>query len=401
MASKLEANIWKFYVIAGLSGFVLYYVLDKVFMNLRGLSVTEIILVEIVFSVTVLLFEVPSGALADRWSRKNVLVLNEVFFILNTLIWVLSHSLTFFILGAIAGAIHMALVSGTFTSMVYDTLRQLGREHEYEKIYGSILFYGGILGVAAGILGGMIAAQFGITIPFWLTIGVIFTALLITILLQEPQIHRTTGEMDYWKHIANTFRFVSRHPFLRHLAAIMAIISATFFLMDEYMQLYFVSVGVPIFFLGYLGGLANTIGAFAGRFSYLLNRFSRRNVYSLFILISAIGFLLTAYFGSPVGIAFTFLPILATFAIMPLLLSDLHRELSSSQRATGESFVNFLKALMFIPLGFLFGYFSDHVSIFVAYGSVGVVLSFYFLFYFLVSYRRIPDKREFLTSSTR
>jgi len=70
---RLKSNIWKMYIISSLTAFVLFYAIDKVFMELRGLSVTQIVFIEIIYTVCVLLLEVPSGALADRWSRKMFL----------------------------------------------------------------------------------------------------------------------------------------------------------------------------------------------------------------------------------------------------------------------------------------------------------------------------------------
>lgn len=56
MKQDLKADIWKFYLLNIFSSFVLYYGIDKIFMEARGLSVTEIVLVEIIFAVLSLLW---------------------------------------------------------------------------------------------------------------------------------------------------------------------------------------------------------------------------------------------------------------------------------------------------------------------------------------------------------
>src|SRR3972149_2945328 len=109
MEQRLKANIRKFYLFNILSSFVLYYAIDKILMASRALSVTDMVLVEISYAVVRLLLEVPSGALADRWSRKYVLALNMVFFMVNTFLWVMAHDINLFILGSVAASIHMAL----------------------------------------------------------------------------------------------------------------------------------------------------------------------------------------------------------------------------------------------------------------------------------------------------
>jgi MFS family permease len=137
MGKKLEANILKFILFNIFSTFVLYYGIDKVLMEARGLSTTDIVFLEIFCAVLILFLEVPSGAISDKWSRKYVLALNVAFFMLTTFFWVIAQDINLFILGATTGAIHMALRSGTDTSFLYDTLYELGRTDECMQQYSS------------------------------------------------------------------------------------------------------------------------------------------------------------------------------------------------------------------------------------------------------------------------
>src|SRR3989338_947221 len=113
MEQRLKANIRKFYLFNILSSFVLYYAIDKILMASRALSVTDMVLVEISYAVVRLLLEVPSGALADRWSRKYVLALNMVFFMGTTFLWAVAPNLSLFIVGSLLASVHSALASGT------------------------------------------------------------------------------------------------------------------------------------------------------------------------------------------------------------------------------------------------------------------------------------------------
>lgn len=387
--NKLEGNIWKLTFANLFAGFVFYYALDKVFMQSRGLSVTDLVLVEIVYVVFVVLLEVPSGALADRWSRKKVLALNMAFFILNTFLWVVGYNVTIFILGAIAGSIHSALHSGTETSLLYDTLTQLKKEKIYEKVLGNILFWNNGGAIVAGIFGSMLADYFGLVVPFWLTLITSLVALLIYLSLKDPIIHKTTGEINYWKHIAQTFHFLRKHPTLYHIIILSALLGATLGIMGEYMQLYFVGIGVPIFFLGYLNAAGNAIEGIGGKFAYLLSRFQRKNIYLILVLISATGFLFTGYFNSPIGIIFVFFPFVAQYFSVPPISTDLHKEFDSSHRATSESFANLFRMAIAIPLLLLFGYLADTASLFIAYSIIGMILAFYFVYFLTSSYRKI------------
>ncbi len=375
MKQDLQANIWKFYLFNIFSCFVLYYGIDKIFMQARGLSVTDIVLVEIVFVVCVVVLEVPSGAIADRHSRKYILALNVALFALSTLIWIFAHGVGVFVLGVVVASIHSALCSGTDTSFLYDTLKELGREDEYARIYGKAIFWGNLIAILADIIGGMTADYLGLVVPFWITLPFSGIAVLVALSFTEPDIHRTTGEMNYFRHIADTVRLLLGNRSVVHLIVLSALLGATLRCMDEFGQLYYVKIGVPVFALGYLVAVGNGTIALGGRFAHHLNRFRRTHVFAVAILISAAGFLLVAATRSYAGVVFSFLPWLAYYFIYPLILSDFHRELPSGQRATGESFMNLCGKGMFVPIGFGFGYLADHGSLFVAYAAVGSLVA--------------------------
>ncbi|MBN2238155.1 MAG: MFS transporter [Dehalococcoidales bacterium] len=393
MERKLKANIWKYYLFNVFSGFVLFYAIDKIFMEARGLSVTEISLVLIVFDVFFIAFEVPSGAIADRWSRKYVLALNMVFFILNTLLWVLAQDIRLFLLGSLAASVHMAFLSGTDSSFLYDTLKQLNRTGDFEKVLGNSLFWNNLLAIFAGIAGGIIADFVGLEMPFWITIGFSLAAVFIALSFTEPEIHRTTGEMKYWTHIVETGKYLWKHPFIGHITAFWVMMGATLFLMDEYGQLYFKGVGMPIYMLGILGAVGNGIEAVTGKFAWRLSRFSRRKVFTTAIITSIAGFVAVGLTRAWYGVIFAFMPWAAYYTILPLFLNDLHQQLPSGQRATGESFTSLLRSLVFIPLGLGFGIIADRLSIYAAYIAAGIILAAYLVVFVLVSFRRIGGSR--------
>jgi len=391
MDKKLRANIWKFYLFNIFSGFVLYYAIDKIFMEARGLSVTEIAIVLIVYDVLFIILEVPSGALADRWSRKYILALNMVFFILNTLAWVLAHDIRLFLLGSMAASVHMALHSGTDTSFLYDTLKQLKRDGDYEKTLGNSIFWSNLTAILAGVTGGVIADRLGLELPFWITIGFSFIAVFIALSFTEPEIHRTTGALKYWTHIIETGKLLWKHPFIKHVIVFWVIMGVTLMLIDEYGQLYFRGIGIPIYMLGILAAVGSGIEAITGKFAYRLSKFSRRRVFTIALIISIAGFIVVGLTKTWYGVVFAFLPWLAYYSILPLFLNDLHKELPSGQRATGESFTSLLRSLVFIPAGLGFGIMADRISIFMAFLAIGIVLAIYLIVFLFASYRRFSD----------
>lgn len=386
MEQRLRENIRKFYLFNILSSFVLYYAIDKILMASRGLSVTDIVLVEIAYTVARVVLEVPSGALADRWSRKYVLAMNMALFTLTTFLWAIAPGLSMFVLGSLIASIHSALKSGTDTSFLYDTLKQLGKTDDYVKTQGNVMFWENLLSILAGIGGGMLADAFGLAVPFWVTLPFSLGAAAIALTFTEPQIHRTTGEISFWRHIAGTGRYLLKHQYIVHLTVFSVIMGISILLIDEYSQLYFVGIGVPILALGYLSAVGSGIEAIGGKVAYRLNRFGRKKVFALAIAVSAAGFVIVGLTNSLWGVPFAFLPWLAYYFTYPLALGDLHNELPSEQRATGESFLALSRSLAYAPAAFGFGRAADKFSISTAYLIIGAMAALYFVL-FIFSFR--------------
>lgn len=384
----MKSNIYKFYLLNILSASVLYYAIDKVFMEVRGLSVTEIILVELAYVITVILLEVPSGAISDRWSRKYVLAFNAFFLTIQTLVWIFAHDLPVFMLGVLFGAFHTVLLSGTDTSFLYDTMKEYGKEHIYEKVLGRARFFGAIAGVIAAIAGGMVAQYFGLTATFWLTVPILLLATLVALTMKEPSFHRSTGEVNYWRHIKDTLLHVRSNHSIIPILTLSAALGATLGLIDEYAQLYFVHVGVAVLWLGYLSAPAGVIEALGVRYSHKLKKFKRKSIYSILLSTSILGFLLVGILDSMWGIIFVYLPVLAFYLAEPLLSGDLHRHLPSSQRATGESFVSLATKLTYMPIAFIFGFVADKATVGKSYLVIGILLCVYLAYYLLSNHKR-------------
>jgi len=86
---KIQRNINVYYVYMGLfqliiGPIVMLYLLDK------GLSYTEIMVLESFFSVAVVVLEVPTGALGDLFGRRFSLFLAGIFMTLGAIIYISS-----------------------------------------------------------------------------------------------------------------------------------------------------------------------------------------------------------------------------------------------------------------------------------------------------------------------
>jgi len=142
-----------FYVFQFFSDFLLIYAVDKLFLIDRGLNMSHIAVLVAFWSGLYILLEVPSGALADRWSRKKMLVVAGMFQALCWLTWLYSSTFWLFLLGFVFRSIGGTFVSGTLEAYVYDFLKLKKKEDDFERIWGR--------GFALNQIGTALALSFG------------------------------------------------------------------------------------------------------------------------------------------------------------------------------------------------------------------------------------------------
>ena len=102
----------------------------------HGLSTARISVLYILWSATSLLINVPAGALADRVSRRALLVVAGLIRAAGFGLWVLRPTFTGFAVGFVLWGIAGSLISGTFEALVYDEAAAAGASDDYGRLTG-------------------------------------------------------------------------------------------------------------------------------------------------------------------------------------------------------------------------------------------------------------------------
>ena len=108
-----------------------------VFLTLeRGFSLTEVTVAEGLFLVAMVVLEVPTGAIADRFGRSRSMALGA--FCLGGAVLLFAYARSFPVLLAsfLLWSLAQALMSGADMALLFDTLKRAGREADYERTAG-------------------------------------------------------------------------------------------------------------------------------------------------------------------------------------------------------------------------------------------------------------------------
>ncbi len=184
---RFARNIPVYYLFYAVSGFLIWMPIWVIYLQeLRGMTLTQIATIESIFWITVVLAEVPTGAVADRWGRRTSLVLGGFCFCLGSVVFAFSSTYVVLVAAYVAVATAMTLYSGAGHALVYDTLRQIGRTDEYEKHIGrsEALAFASML--IATLLGGPLVALVGYSSTILLGAIAMGTAGVIALFLREP-----------------------------------------------------------------------------------------------------------------------------------------------------------------------------------------------------------------------
>ena len=135
-AAPAKRLIGTLYVYTFLDEFVLLYPLYALLFTDTGLSVAEITSLFVIWSVTGMVLEVPSGAWADTVSRRLLLCLGPLLAAVGFASWVLFPSYAVFAAGFVLWGAREALNSGAMEALVYEELDRAGQSGRYAAVMG-------------------------------------------------------------------------------------------------------------------------------------------------------------------------------------------------------------------------------------------------------------------------
>jgi MFS family permease len=169
-----------------------YYPLYALLFLDTGLTEGQISGLFALWSVTGFLAEVPTGAIADRWSRRGSLVLAGVLQAGAFALWTAFPEPASFAAGLVVWGVGGALTSGAAEALVYDGLTAVGAGGSYLRVSARMraaeLFVQGPTALAAA---GLFALG-GYALVGWVSVGCCLGAAALALRFPEPV--RTGGE---------------------------------------------------------------------------------------------------------------------------------------------------------------------------------------------------------------
>lgn len=156
-----KVNIWKLYAIRFFYNLIPAYVIERLFWEQRGMTIQMVVYTEIIFAITVVFLEVPTGIIADKWGRKKMIVWSAVLECCMFLILLFATEFWHFAAAIFLAGIARSASSGSENALLYDSLLENGMEKDFEKYLGRLNVCDFTAAILAALFGSFLANRLG------------------------------------------------------------------------------------------------------------------------------------------------------------------------------------------------------------------------------------------------
>jgi len=382
--------LWPFYLDSVISfilffypAFIVVYLLDI------GLTPFRIGILMAVYAVSVILFEIPTGAFADLYGRKASVMLGyffEIFVSLGIYFFKDYYSLMgLFIFWGFAYTFY----SGASEAWRVDLINKKNKR----LLNGFLMKRHSLVSaglVISGFLGVFVVSNFGLS-SIWLFGAASFAVSMIILLFAQEEftrenLHIKDSFINIFRQVKESAKYSCSHPILIPLSIVIFIFTASMFFNEGLTWVPLLkNYNFPNYAFGYMWAFMGAIGIFAPIFTKKLLKENKEKNLLVFITFLYLLSLVSIIFVSGIISAFIVL-FLTTFflnAKMPLDTIYFHKFIPSKMRATIGSFESlishFSSAIAPILVGFLVTGIGAKYTIFSGAFLIIPVLIIYYL----------------------
>lgn len=162
---------------------------NTLFLLDAGLSSLEAFAANAFFTAGMVLFEVPTGVVADSWGRRISFLLGTITLAASTylyfVMWQLHAPFWAWAVVSVLLGLGFTFFSGAVEAWLVDALRFSGYEGGLEGVFGRGQIVSGIAMLVGSVAGGVIAQATNLGVPFLLRVGVLIAMFVVAFALMR------------------------------------------------------------------------------------------------------------------------------------------------------------------------------------------------------------------------
>jgi len=374
----MHANVRKYYIYNFFLNLQLWWPIWVIYLKEeRGLSQAQVTLIDIPFWLSIVLLQIPAAALADRWGRKPALIASGTAFALAISLFGLASSFPLLLLSYLIWGLAFSLFNGTESAFIYDSLKAMGREDEYQRIYGRAWALNMVAAVAGTLIGAPLADATSLGFPIVLSGAIAGLCALTALTFREPPRAETAvANLSYAGILRQSADLVKRQAAVRYAILFVGVIAIGSIAPLFFFQPFLVEHGVDTGEVGLWQTPMRVVAIFGALAAprIVLELGERRTFYLMPVVLIGSYLLLAAWGSLYAQVAFLSMNFIWVMS-QPVLTDYVNRRVPSEQRATVVSLTNLVRSFVLIPSAPLMGVLSDEVSSTAPFWAGGILVA--------------------------
>lgn len=385
---QLRHNILKMYLLKAVLWFMVAMPIIVLFFQEHGLTLTEVMILQSIYSFSVALFEIPSGFIADVFGRKRTIVLSTIFTFIGFLVFSFFGGFYAFAIAQVLVGIGGSLMSGSDSAIIYDTLLETNSKTTYTKIEGRTYAIGNFSEAFAGILGGFLAVG-SIYMPIYVQTSILFFSIPIAFTLIEPSMHKENKLDRSFKAVLEVVKFAMvDNQKLKWLIIYSSAMGVATLSMAWFAQPFFKSINIPLAYFGILWAVLNFSAGLTSFNAHLLDKKDNNYKILFYLALSMLtSFIFLGYNASVFGLIFILFIYLLRGLVTPILRNEININTTSNKRATVLSFRSLIIRISFAISAPILGYIADNYSLAISFYGLAIVVGFFSILSAIKLYR--------------
>jgi len=398
--TALNKNITKNYFFTFIQSVDLTRGIWMIYLASKGMSLTQLGILETIFHITSLTMEVPTGAVADLYGRRVSRIVGRICSVISVMLLLFSHSFVGYAISFIITALSYNMESGAGDALVYDSMKAVGRENEYMKVGGNKEMIFQLANVVSFLAGGYLATK-SYPLAFAVTIAIGLFTVIYAFGFKEPPLapkslsesnqttesnqktellenEDTKERYSMYKQLTESFKILKGHRRLMFLILfsqfLMSFTTTVFFYLQNYMK----GDGYSEFAIGSVYAVTGVLGAIMApqvfRIEAVIKEKGILVSMPIVIALSTWGIALAKYH------FLFYIPISLAEGLIFVALGDyINKVIPSEKRATLLSMASMVFSFFMITLFPIVGILGDYITLkgaFLVMAILGTTLTF-------------------------
>ena len=254
------------------AGFDFYVPVSAFFLESRGLSLTDIFMLESVLVASILVAEIPAGIIGDRFDRRRLVCTGFVFNAIAEILFATGTNFSIYALSFVMSGLSIAMLTGVQDAYIYDSL---GDDADAKAVgaWGHLSALMLTAGVTVAVVGSALGSV-DISLPALLSAAMAVVAAVCVAFLpqQNPKTHDKHPETS-WISLKIGVKLLFTSPLLLYVAVGSSASFALFNAVYTLNQPLFAAQDVPIATWGVIAGAGQLLAA---GYNYAAGRIEKR-----------------------------------------------------------------------------------------------------------------------------